>query len=164
MKVEQVAIEKIVPYENNPRINEQAIGPAAESIRAFGFRQPIVVDKNMVIIVGHTRLEAARQLGLEKVPVHKADLSDEQAKAYCIADNKTHEYSDWLVDRLKHELAELQASDFEMTLTGFNMEELDGILEGGVFNPVPEDEQPKLDERAPVTCPECGHEFVPSAR
>ena len=82
MKIELRNINEITPYENNPRINDQAVDTVAKSVREFGFRQPIVVDENGVIIVGHTRWKAAKKLGLEKVPVHVAEgLTPAQVKA-----------------------------------------------------------------------------------
>lgn len=95
MKVELRKLSDIKPYENNPRINGQAVDAVATSIREFGFRQPMVVDENSVIIVGHTRWKAAQKLGLEKVPVHVAkDLTPAQIKAYRIADNKLAELAE----------------------------------------------------------------------
>ncbi|MCR4411290.1 MAG: ParB N-terminal domain-containing protein, partial [Thermoguttaceae bacterium] len=92
MKIETWKLDRIRPYANNPRLNDDAVDAVAASIRQFGFRQPIVVDPEGVIIVGHTRYKAALKLGLEKVPVHVAtDLTPEQIKAYRIADNKTAE-------------------------------------------------------------------------
>lgn len=96
MKIEQWKIDRVKPYENNPRINDDAVDAVAASIREFGFRQPIVVDTEGVMIVGHTRYKAAQKLGLEKVPVHVAkDLTPEQIRAYRIADNKTAELAEW---------------------------------------------------------------------
>ena len=95
MKIELRPLSAIKPYEKNPRINEGAVDAVAESIRRFGFRQPIVVDKEGVIVCGHTRLKAAQKLCLEKAPVHVAtDLTPAQIRAYRIADNKTAELSE----------------------------------------------------------------------
>jgi ParB-like chromosome segregation protein Spo0J len=89
VKVELRGIETIRPYEQNPRLNDQAVGAVAKSLREFGFRQPIVVDADGVIICGHTRWKAAQKLGLKQVPVHVAtDLTPAQVKAYRIADNQ----------------------------------------------------------------------------
>src|SRR5580698_1947674 len=96
MKVEPRAIDSIRPYENNRRLNDAAVDAVAASIREFGFRQPIVVDEEGVIIVGHTRYFAAIKLGMTTVPVHVAvGLSPAQAKAYRIADNQTATMSQW---------------------------------------------------------------------
>src|SRR5712692_1417449 len=125
MQVELRPIGTIRPYENNPRINDQAVDVVAASIREFGFRQPIVVDGEGVIIIGHVRYKAALKLGLDKVPVHVAkDLTPEQVKALRIADNKTADLSDWNYDLLPIELAELQGMDYDLSLLGFNQDEL----------------------------------------
>src|SRR5262245_27249074 len=113
MQVELRAITSIQPYTNNPRHNDPAVDAVAASIREFGFRQPIVVDEQDVIIVGHTRYKAALKLGLEQVPVHVATgLSPAQAKAYRLADNQTATLSCWDDDRLPIELADLQGMGF----------------------------------------------------
>ncbi|MFM7976958.1 MAG: ParB N-terminal domain-containing protein, partial [Pirellula sp.] len=99
MKIDIKPIAEIKPYPNNPRINDDAVDAVASSIKEFGFRQPIVVDTDGVIICGHTRFKAAQKLGLEKVPIHVAtDLTPEQIKAYRIADNKSSELADWNFD------------------------------------------------------------------
>ena len=123
MKVKQVSIDKVIPYHNNPRKN-QAIDKVASSINEYGFQQPIVVDANMVVIVGHTRLLASKKLGLKKVPIAIADLSKSQAKAYRIADNRTNEDSTWDEELLKMEL-----SDIDDLLTGFEEKELESLFE-----------------------------------
>lgn len=123
-----VAIDAVTPYENNPRkIPKEAIEKVAASIREFGFRQPIVVDKDMVVIVGHTRLLAARSLGYDEVPVLVAsDLPPEKVKAYRLADNKTNEFTSWDDDRLMEELtAFLSVDGFDMEDFGFDMSFLD---------------------------------------
>jgi DNA modification methylase len=130
MHIEQRPITSIQPYEKNPRHNAQAVEAVARSIRAFGFRQPIVVDEFGVIVVGDTRYKAALRLGLETVPVHVATgLTTAQVKAYRIADNQTASLSEWNYDLLSPELAELQQMDFDLNLTGFSTEELLQFLE-----------------------------------
>ena len=105
MKIEMRPLAEIKPYESNPRINDDAVAAVAESIRQFGFRQPIVVDEAGVVIAGHTRLKAAERLGLEQVPVHVAiGLTPEQVRAYRIADNRTAELAEWDMDLLSAEL------------------------------------------------------------
>ena len=129
MKIEMWNITDVHPYEYNPRLNDAAVDIVAKSIAEFGFRQPIVVDGEGVIVVGHTRWKAAKKLGLEQVPVHVAtDLTPEQAKAYRIADNKTNEAADWDFQLLPVELAALQESDFDLGLLGFSAEELTKIM------------------------------------
>lgn len=119
MKVIEVPIEQIKPYENNPRINDDAVHETANSIKEFGWQQPIVVDKDNVIIVGHTRLKAAKKLKLKKVPVVIADtLSEQQVKAYRLADNKTGELADWDMELLDIELDDIV--DLDMSDFGFD--------------------------------------------
>jgi DNA modification methylase len=129
MKIELRNMTAIKPYPNNPRINDDAVDSVAVSIKEFGFRQPIVVDAEGVIICGHTRFKAAQKLGLEKVPVHVAkDLSPEQIKAYRIADNKTAELAEWNYDLLPIELADLQACNYDLGLLGFDPDDLAKLL------------------------------------
>ena len=129
MEVKLVTIDKITPYERNPRINDQAVDAVAASLKEFGFRQPIVVDAAGVIIVGHTRWKAANKLGLAKVPVHVAtDMSPEQIKAYRIADNQTASLAEWDYDLLPIELSDLQAAEFNIDLLGFDQDDLAKLL------------------------------------
>jgi DNA modification methylase len=133
MQVTLWPIERVKPYDRNPRQNDAAVDGVAASIREFGFRQPIVVDEAGVIIVGHTRWKAALKLGLKKVPVHVAkDLTPAQIKAYRIADNKTNELAEWDETLLPLELADLQALNFDMSLLGFSQDELSDWLDPDV--------------------------------
>jgi ParB-like chromosome segregation protein Spo0J len=172
MQVKLLDINELRPYENNPRVNDAAVDAVAQSIREFGFRQPLVVDQDGVIIVGHTRWKAARKLGLAKVPVHVATgLTPAQIKAYRMADNKLAELAQWDMDLLPVELADLQAMDFDLGLLGFDADELAKMLSPdgtpGLTDP---DEVPEPPD-APVTqpgdlwllggkavCPKCGKE------
>jgi DNA modification methylase len=132
MHVEMRPLNTIRPYENNPRHNDAAVEAVAKSIREFGFRQPIVVDEQGVIIVGHTRYKAALLLGLSEAPVHVAvGLSPEQAKAYRLADNQTASLSQWDEDKLMQELAQLQNQSVDLHLTGFALEDLQRLLQQG---------------------------------
>jgi DNA modification methylase len=129
MHVEMRPLASIRPYENNPRQNDSGVDAVAASIREFGFRQPIVVDEENVIIVGHTRYKAAIKLGLEEVPVHVAvGLTPAQARAYRLADNQTATLSQWDDDKLPLELAQLQEMGFDLDLTGFSGDELLRLL------------------------------------
>ena len=129
MKVKTVKIEEVIPYVRNPRQNKDAIAKVSASLKEFGWQQPIVVDKDMVVIAGHTRLEAARTLGMDKVPVQIAeDLTDAQVKAYRIADNRVSQEAEWDLDLLKLELADLDNLDYDLLLTGFDDDELNGML------------------------------------
>jgi DNA modification methylase len=130
MQIEMRALSEIYPYDNNPRHNDAAVDAVAESIRAFGWRQPIVVDEQGVIIVGDTRRRAALKLGLSSAPVHVArELTPSQAKAYRLADNQTATLSHWDEDRLIQELAGLKEMDFDLHLTGFSEAELTRLLD-----------------------------------
>jgi DNA modification methylase len=130
MNVEMRKLSEIKPYENNPRLNDGAVDLVASSIKAFGFRQPIVVDEQGVIIVGHTRYKAALKLELEEVPVHVAvGLTPAQAKAYRLADNQTASMSHWDDDKLPLELMALQEMGFDLDLTGFSEDELQRLLQ-----------------------------------
>lgn len=114
IQVKNFKIEEVHPYENNPRFNKEAVSKVASSIKKFGFKNPILLDKNNVIIAGHTRLEAAKKLGLEEVPcIVASDLTEKQAKALRLADNKVAEFSSWDYLKLDEELKALgDAFDF----------------------------------------------------
>ncbi len=131
MQIEYIDIEKVIPYVNNPRHNDgEAIDKVAASIKEYGFKQPLIVDKENVVICGHTRLKGAKKLGLDKVPVIKADdLTPAQIKAYRIADNKVAEYSSWDNELLSIEFEELQNLDFDLDLTGFEDFEIESLFE-----------------------------------
>lgn len=117
MQIEELSLTAIKPYERNPRKNEAAVKSVAESIKQFGFQQPIVVDKDNVIVVGHTRYKAAQYLGLQKVPCVRADmLTAEQVKAYRILDNKLNELATWNFEALGKEL-----KSFDFDFTGFDV-------------------------------------------
>lgn len=139
MKVIQYKTEDLIPYENNPRKNEKAVDYVAESIKEFGFKSPIIVDENNVIIAGHTRLEAAKKIGLKEVPVIKADdLTPEQAKAFRLADNKTAEFAEWDESKLINEL--LSISDIDMDEFGFSSDDVEAVLN---VDDIAEDEVPE---------------------
>ena len=111
MQIEELSLNAIKPYERNPRKNDSAVNGVAESIKQFGFKQPIVIDKDNVIVAGHTRYKAAKKLGLKAVPCVRADdLSSEQIKAYRILDNKLNELASWDLETLDTELSDI---DFE---------------------------------------------------
>ncbi|MGD9791122.1 MAG: DNA modification methylase [Phycisphaerales bacterium] len=129
MAVESWAIDRLVPYEGNPRRNDNAVEAVARSIAEFGFRVPIVVDAEGVVVCGHTRLKAARHLGLDTVPVHVAkELSPEQIRALRIADNQVHSLSTWDRELLPLELEALKDLDVDLSLLGFSDEELRDFL------------------------------------
>jgi DNA modification methylase len=148
MKIEIADINSIKPYENNPRkLSDKAIETVAMSLKEYGFRQPIVVDKDRIIVVGHTRFRASKKLGFKEVPITIADnLTPEQINAYRIADNRTSEESEWDNELLKMELKELDLKDFNLELTGFNEDQLNSLL----F----EEKQGLTDENAVPELPE----------
>ena len=115
MNIIKMKVEELIPYINNPRNNENAVDKVASSITEFGFKNPIVIDKNNVVINGHTRLLASKKLGLKEVPVIVADdLTEAQVKAFRIADNKTSEYAEWNEELLKLELEQLEEMNFDL--------------------------------------------------
>lgn len=114
MNIKDMHVKDLKPYENNPRFNEDAVDKVAESIKQFGFKVPIIIDENRVIVTGHTRLLAAMQLKMEQVPVIIADdLSEQQIKAFRIADNRVAEFSEWDFEKLDIELEELSNDNFD---------------------------------------------------
>ncbi len=140
MKIEQIEIEKIKPYENNPRNNDGAVDATALSISRYGFRVPIVIDANNVIICGHTRYKAAQKLGLRVIPCERADdLTPEQVREYRLADNKTAEIAEWDFSKLEEELSGI---DYDMSAFGFD--EIGEIEEDEIE--ITEDELPEIPE------------------
>lgn len=128
MQIVELFTKELTPYSNNPRNNDSAVDAVAASIKEFGFKVPIIVDADNVIVAGHTRLKAALQLGLEKVPCIKADdLSAEQLKAFRLADNKVGELATWDFDKLEQELNELDSLDLDFEMSDFGFE-IGGVL------------------------------------
>ena len=108
MNIIDVELDKLKPYENNPRFNDEAIEPVVNSIKQFGFKVPIIIDSSNVIVAGHTRLKAAKQLGMDKLPcIVVSDLTEEQIKAFRLADNKVAEFSSWDYEKLEEELTNI---------------------------------------------------------
>ena len=141
MNIVYKKVDEIIPYEKNPRINDAAVEAVAKSIKEFGFRVPLVLDKNNVIITGHTRLRSAKMLGMTEVPCIIADnLTPEQVQAYRIADNKTGEIAEWDYALLPMELKDLQNADFDLSVLGFDPDELDKLLNGGTEETITEGE------------------------
>ena len=127
MQIKSIETNKILPYINNPRKNLN-VDKVASSIKEFGFQQPIVIDKNNTIIVGHTRFEAAKKLGLKEVPVQIADLTETQAKAYRIADNRLNEDASWDTKLLNLEFNDLLSKEYNLDLLGFTNDEIDNLF------------------------------------
>lgn len=118
LSIESINIDQIIPYKNNPRHNDEAVAYVANSIKEFGFKVPIVIDRNNVIVTGHTRLKAAKLLGMDKVPCIRADdLTEDQIKAFRVADNKVGEIATWDYDKLDIEL-----EDIEIDMSSFGLE------------------------------------------
>ena len=144
MKIESVAIDKLIPYKDNPRRfskdKEKSIKKIAKSIKEFGVTQPIVCDQNYTICIGHTRLQAMKSLGLKKVPILKLTLNEESFKALNIADNKAHEFTDWDFNKLYSSLKEFPKELQELTL--FDLDELAkfDIIDDAVDGDAPRDE------------------------
>jgi ParB-like chromosome segregation protein Spo0J len=131
MKIEHWPLDRLKPYEKNPRKNEAAIPAVIASIREFGFKVPIIADSEGVIVAGHTRYLAAKEMGLSKVPVIVAnDLTPAQIQAFRIADNKTAEIATWDMELLPIELASLQEQEFDLATLGFSTADLATILAG----------------------------------
>lgn len=152
MKIEELKLSELKEYEKNPRNNEVAVDYVAESIKQFGFKVPIVIDKDNVIIAGHTRFKAAKKLGLKTVPCIKADdLTEEQVKAYRLADNKVSEFATWDFDLLNEELEDI--TNLDMIALGF--ETFDNIDLDDFF----EEQETKEKEPKTIQCPHCGEWF-----
>ena len=136
MQVENIKINDVIPYENNPRKNDASVESVAESIKQFGFKVPIVVDKDNVVIAGHTRLKAAKRLKLKEVPCIRADdLTDEQVKAFRLADNKVGEASEWDFTLLEEELKDILNIDMSALGFDFDTDILDSIDDGYMPEP-----------------------------
>lgn len=152
MQIQQINISELTPYDKNPRLNDAAVPKVAESISKFGFKVPLVIDSNNVIVAGHTRFKAALQLGLDSVPCIVADdLSPAQIQAFRLADNKVAEFSEWDFTALHEELEAL--ADMDMQDFGFmSVDEID-------WAGVPELDESTYDEpkKDKLQCPECQH-------
>ena len=154
-------IEKLKPYERNPRKNDGAVDRMCKSIQEFGFPVPILSKRDGEVIDGHLRLKAAVKLGLAEVPVIICDgWSAAQVKAFRLMVNRSVSWADWDIEALGAEFLELKTLDFDLHLTGFEFTEVSDYLRGADFGPATEAEQGKLDEKKKAKCPECGCEFT----
>ena len=150
MQIVYKKVNELIPYENNPRINDEAVEYVKNSIKEFGFKVPIVIDKNNVIIAGHTRLKASLELRLKEVPCIIADdLSEEQIKAFRLADNKVSEKSQWDFDKLDKELDSIL--DIDMSLFDFNIN-TDNVNLEDFFE---DSDNKKEKESKLIECPYC---------
>lgn len=130
MEIVDIAVKDLVPYDKNPRRNDEAAVKVAESIKQFGFKIPLVVDRNNVVVCGHTRLKAAKKLKLKTVPCIRADdLSEDQIKAFRLVDNRTAEIAEWDFALLEEELADVQ-----LDMTAFDFDDLLAEEEAGSEN------------------------------
>lgn len=163
LNIVEIQTSQIVPYENNPRDNEKAVDYVMESITNFGFRVPIIIDENNVIVCGHTRYKAALRLNMELIPcIIVTDLTQEQVKAFRIADNKVAEKSKWNELLLKDELQALQTLDFDIASIGFDDWEIEQILEPVTLEGLEElfvDKSTTQQHKKKITCPFCKGEF-----
>ena len=159
MQIKEILLTELKPYENNPRKNDYAVNQVAKSIEKFGFKIPIVIDKDNIIICGHTRFKAAQILELEKIPCIVAeDLTEEQIKAFRLVDNKTAEFSNWDFDKLNTELLSLELSNID--IKDFQFEIKDFSASKGKINEGEElDIEDFSDEKFNCTCPKCGFKF-----
>lgn len=155
MNIVELELSKLKPYEKNPRRNDDAVDYVAKSIQEFGFKVPIIIDKDNVIVTGHTRYKAAQKLELKTVPCIKADdLTEEQIKAFRLADNKVSEFSAWDFDLLNEELEGIL--DLDMSELGFQSFEevnLDDFFEESQSSP-------KEEKEEVIVCPYCNKEFT----
>lgn len=165
MEIIEKSVGEIIEYDNNPRNNAAAVEAVAKSITEYGFLVPIVIDKSFVIIAGHTRKKAAELLGMKKIPCIMAEaLTEEQIKAFRLADNKTAEYATWDTDALREELKQLESFGCDLSVTGFDAEEIAKIFaksetvtlknSSGEF-----DLEDFADEQFVCECPRCGFRF-----
>lgn len=149
MTIKEIKTVDLIPYENNPRINDNAVEAVANSIREFGFKVPVVIDKDKVIVAGHTRIKAAEMLGIEKVPCIIADdLTPDQIKAFRLVDNKTSELATWDFQAL---LEERQGIDIDLTQFGFGS--IDDVEIDDFFV---ENNAENSKEKKTIVCPHCG--------
>ena len=161
-EIELLPTKDLIAYDSNPRTHsEEQIKQVANSIKEFGWTMPILVDEKLEIIAGHGRQLAAKKLNIEKVPCIVArGWSEEQKKAYCIADNKLTENSKWKYDLLKLNVEYLEDADFDLKLLGFDEFELSGLLEEDTPKARQTTDEVNLDTlQGKHKCPRCGFEY-----
>lgn len=151
MEIIYKKVSELKPYENNPRINDEAVQYVRNSIEQFGFKVPIIIDKNNVVIAGHTRLKAAKEIGIKDVPCIVADdLTDEQVKAFRLADNKVSEKSMWDYSKLDEELnsiLDIDMAQFDFETTDIDWESVEDLTNENYDKP----------EHNMLECPHCHH-------
>ncbi len=129
LATEEIDVQKLRPWDSNPRKNDHAVDAVARSIETFGFNVPILCDQQFMIIAGHTRWKAAKKLGMAAVPVIRLTMTESQRKAFAVADNKTAEIADWDFPKLREVLEELQSEDADLASLGYSGAELRALLE-----------------------------------
>lgn len=150
MNIVNVNINDIIPYDKNPRFNDEAVEYVANSIKEFGFKVPVVLDKNNVIVTGHTRIKACEKLGIEEIPcIYADDLTEEQVKAFRLADNKVGEIARWDFDLLNLELDDLNLDmeEFGFISNDIDWEDVEDLTE----------EKYEKPEHDMLQCPKCNH-------
>ena len=155
----KMTLRELIPYENNPRVNDHAVPAVAESINQVGYITPIIIDENNEILAGHTRVKALEQMGETAVEVLKVTgLSDEQKRKYRLLDNKTGEFAGWDWNKLDEELESLDFGDFDFGFADVSDADIDSLYE-----PFGEKNEEEEDEPKPIQCPHCGQWFTPES-
>lgn len=154
MEIVYKKLSELIPYENNPRKNDEAVDAVAASISEFGWKVPVVIDTDNVVVAGHTRLKAAKKLGIEDIPCIVADdLSEEQVKAFRLADNKVSELAGWDFTQLAIEMSNI---DMDMSRFGFDTE-----FDPSTLDDLFAEATPKEKQKERIQCPHCGEWFEP---
>jgi len=128
LKVQDVELSLLKPWEDNPRINDEAVDVVTKSIESFGFNVPILCDQELTIIAGHTRWKAAKKIGMKSVPVIVLEITEDQRRAFAVADNKTAELADWDYPKLQKILQDLKRKKFNLPSLGYSRAELQALL------------------------------------
>jgi len=159
MKIELISLDSLIPFENNPRKGLN-IDKVAASIKEFGFQQPIVINKNKIILAGHTRYFASKKLNLTEVPCIIAELNELKQKAYRIADNKVAQDNYWDFDKLELEFNDLLDNNYDLINTGFDKAELDNLINKTIKDENNSDNEITEKNLEPSNkCPSCGYEY-----
>lgn len=160
--IESLPLEKLTGYARNSRTHsDEQVAQIAASIKEFGFTNPILIDNDNTIIAGHGRYSAAHRLGLKEVPcIRLSHLDKAQVKALVIADNQLATKAGWNYEMLAVEIDELNDAKYDISLIGFTPEELENLIGSPTIPPV-FDENPSENDKKPVICPKCNHEFIP---
>lgn len=156
LKIEYLKTDELIPYANNPRNNDDAVDYVTNSIKEFGFKVPCVIDSEKNVVCGHTRLKAAKKLGIKEVPCIIADdLTEEQIDAFRLADNKTAEIAIWDFEKLENELESISGID----MSGFGFDLGDSTFDESQLDELFADAPEKEKKPKTIKCPHCGEEF-----